>query len=177
MYDQAVVMSQNGLCSNGCVIVTHSTGDLTTRYFLAHQEDWLAAAGITAVLDFAGAGGGTEGSYLIVDDEEGLRKLAEEILSSHGYRVITADSAECALKLLDEESVDLLLSDIIMPGMSGYELAEIVKKNHPDIKIQMASGYSHSSNDTNYNEDLHIHKLKKPYKIKELLHRIRVLLG
>ncbi len=65
MYDQAVEISQAGLCDNGCVMVTISTGDLTTRYFLAHQEDWLSAAGleplnIITVLDFAGAGGGTE---------------------------------------------------------------------------------------------------------------------
>ncbi len=65
LYDDAVALSQAGTCSNGCVIVTHSTGDLVTRYFLENQEDWLAAAGheplnILTVLDFAGAGGGTE---------------------------------------------------------------------------------------------------------------------
>ncbi len=65
LYDDAVSMSQQGLCTNGCVIVTHSTGDLVTRYFLDNQADWLAAAGheplnILTVLDFAGAGGGTE---------------------------------------------------------------------------------------------------------------------
>jgi hypothetical protein len=69
VYNKAVELSQSGLCNDGCVMVTHSTGDLVTRYFLAHQEDWLAAAGlqplnITAVLDFAGAGGGTEPAYI-----------------------------------------------------------------------------------------------------------------
>ena len=85
MYEQAVEMSQTGLCANGCVLVTHSTGDLTARYFLAHQEDWLAAAGlqplnITAVLDFAGAGGGTEGADLIVDAANGDASFLESIL-------------------------------------------------------------------------------------------------
>lgn len=65
LYEDAVSLSQQGLCTDGCVIVTHSTGDLVTRYFLENQEDWLSAAGyeplnILTVLDFAGAGGGTE---------------------------------------------------------------------------------------------------------------------
>lgn len=65
LYNQAITLAENGLCNNGCVMVTHSTGDLVTRYFLEHQEDWLAAQGlpplnIIATLDFAGAGGGTE---------------------------------------------------------------------------------------------------------------------
>ena len=85
MYDQAVQLSQQGLCANGCVMVTHSTGDLVTRYFLAHQEDWLAAAGleplnITAVIDFAGAGGGTEGANLIIDAANGDTNFIETIL-------------------------------------------------------------------------------------------------
>jgi len=65
MYNKAVALSESGFCQNGCVMVTHSTGDLVVRYFLEHQEDWLSSAGyqplnILAVLDFAGAGGGTE---------------------------------------------------------------------------------------------------------------------
>jgi hypothetical protein len=65
IYNKAVTLSQSGLCQDGCVMVTHSTGDLVARYFLEHQEEWLTSAGyqplnVLAVLDFAGAGGGTE---------------------------------------------------------------------------------------------------------------------
>lgn len=65
LYDDAVNLSISGMCTDGCVLVTHSTGDLVARYFLENQADWLAAAGhqplnILTSLDFAGAGGGTE---------------------------------------------------------------------------------------------------------------------
>ena len=65
VFEQAKAHAAAGLCNNGCVLVTHSTGDLVARYFLAHQEAWLTAAGyaplnIVATLDFAGAGGGTD---------------------------------------------------------------------------------------------------------------------
>ncbi|GAA3929247.1 hypothetical protein [Litoribacillus peritrichatus] len=72
IFQQAKQLSIQGTCSDGCVIVTHSTGDLVMRYFLAHQEMWLQDAGlqpldIVAVLDFAGAGGGTELASLAVN--------------------------------------------------------------------------------------------------------------
>ena len=62
---QAKVYSANGLCDMGCVLVTHSTGDLVARHFLAHQKEWLRNEGyeplkIIATLDFGGAGGGTD---------------------------------------------------------------------------------------------------------------------
>ena len=65
LYNDAVNLSLSGLCNDGCVLVTHSTGDLVARYFLENQADWLAANGYTPLniltsLDFAGAGGGTE---------------------------------------------------------------------------------------------------------------------
>ncbi|MCW8983452.1 MAG: PAS domain S-box protein, partial [Gammaproteobacteria bacterium] len=60
---------------------------------------------------------------LVVDDEAGLRTVTEEFLSSAGYRVITAESGDEALKILECEHVDLLLSDVVMPGMDGYHLA------------------------------------------------------
>lgn len=71
LYNQAVEIAQAGTCASGCVFITHSTGDLVTRYFLEHQEVWLEAAGyqpltVIASLDFAGAGGGTEVADLAI---------------------------------------------------------------------------------------------------------------
>ena len=65
MFEQAKALSAAGTCNNGCVFMTHSTGDLTLRYFIENQEDWFADAGmeplkVLAVIDYAGAGGGTE---------------------------------------------------------------------------------------------------------------------
>ncbi len=65
VFEQASDLSRRGVCKVGCVLVTHSTGDLVSRYFIANQEAWLTAAGlqplnIVATLDLAGAGGGTD---------------------------------------------------------------------------------------------------------------------
>ncbi len=115
-------------------------------------------------------------TILVVDDEEALCGLAEEILIKHGYKVLCAENGKQALEILKTESVDLLFSDVIMPGMDGYELASRVKKNYPDIIIQMASGFSNKRHESEFNEKLHQQRLLKPYRSKMLLRRIRELL-
>ena len=113
---------------------------------------------------------------LVVDDEISLLKLCAEILESNGYRTFTADSGEKALEILEIESIDLLLSDVIMPGMSGYELATIVQKKYPAIKIQMASGFTGDSEENNRDDDLFNNLLRKPYHMDVLLKKVRALL-
>lgn len=112
---------------------------------------------------------------LVVDDEPALRELARQILSHFGYIVITACSGDAALKILASQTIDLMLSDVIMPNMDGYQLARKVSKLYPSVKIQLASGFS----DNRHTEsDLHLrqHMLHKPYSSKELLTSIRLLL-
>ncbi len=115
-------------------------------------------------------------TILVVDDEEALCDLAEEILLKHGYKVLRAPSGEKALEILETETVHLLFSDVIMPGMDGYELASRVKKKYPDIIIQLASGFSNMRHESEFDEKLHQQRLLKPYRSKILLHRIRALL-
>jgi len=115
-------------------------------------------------------------TILVVDDEEALCGLAKEILIKHGYKVLCAENGKKALEILETESVDLLFSDVIMPGMDGYELASRVKKSYPDIIIQMASGFSKMRYESEFDEKLHQQRLLKPYSSKMLLHRIRELL-
>lgn len=114
-------------------------------------------------------------TVLVVDDEITLRELAEEILTSHGYRVICAESGEQALEILENESVDLLFSDVIMPAMDGHQLAEKVLASYPHIKVQMTSGFSDKIYEGE-NEALHHQLLNKPYTPSELLERVRKLL-
>jgi len=112
---------------------------------------------------------------LVVDDEPALRELAKQILTHFGYQVTTACSGDAALKVLGSQPIDLMLSDIIMPNMDGYQLSRLVTKQYPKIKIQLASGFS----DNRHTEsDLHLQKnmLHKPYSSKELLTSIRLLL-
>lgn len=120
-------------------------------------------------------GGGLE-TILIVDDEPALTQLAYEILSRQGYNIFTANSASEALVYMDNEPIDLLISDIIMPEMDGYELANIVRKKHPSIKIQMASGFTSESQSGGL---FHTEQptLTKPYRKNTLISTVRNILS
>ncbi|MCP4411280.1 MAG: PAS domain S-box protein [Gammaproteobacteria bacterium] len=115
-------------------------------------------------------------SILIVDDEAILLNLLSSIVKSHGYTVFRAGSAKLALELLKKEHVDLMISDVIMPKMNGYQLASIVQKKYPHIKIQLASGYSDERQKSKFDRYLYNNLLFKPYDTSALLKRIRLLL-
>ncbi len=116
-------------------------------------------------------------TILVVDDEVPLLSLCSEILSGNGYNVFTAESGAQALEILEQESINLLLSDVVMPNMNGYELAAIVEEKYPEIKIQMASGYTGENSEDHKNSHLHENILHKPYRIGSLLKRVRELLA
>lgn len=79
---------------------------------------------------------------LLVEDNDQVREFAEALLEHLQCEVVSVDSAESALDMLKREKVDLVFSDIVMPGKSGIELAKIVRDLHPDLPILLASGYS-----------------------------------
>ena len=112
---------------------------------------------------------------LVVDDEPALRELAKQILTLFGYRVFTANSGKNALSTLASHPIDLVLSDVIMPQMDGYQLAKQIAQQYPKVKIQLASGFSDNRH-VNSNEILKKNILNKPYSSKQLLTHIRLLL-
>jgi len=79
---------------------------------------------------------------LLVEDNPQVRDFAEGLLLDLGCKVVPADSAQAALKLLEAEPIDLALSDVVMPGMSGVELARRMLESHPDVPVLLATGYS-----------------------------------
>jgi len=85
---------------------------------------------------------GTE-TLLIVEDQEGVRQLTEELLGQFGYRVLSAPDAGHAVRLLEQNggAVDMVLTDIVMPGMKGPELADIVHERWPAVKVGFMSAY------------------------------------
>ncbi len=121
--------------------------------------------------------GGAE-TVLVVEDEDGLRKVAVRALTAAGYRVLVAPSGAAALQLLEREPgpVDLMLTDVVMPGMSGRELADRLRGLRPAMRVLFTSGYApdvithHGALD----EDLHF--IGKPYTIAELKAKVREVL-
>ncbi len=118
---------------------------------------------------------GTE-TILVVDDEPALLNMTKEVFQQKGYKVKCAENGKQALDILNNEAVDLIFCDIIMPEMDGYQLATIVRHDYPDIKIQLISGFSEKAktDETDYISYTDI--LQKPYKPQTLLQRAKELL-
>jgi two-component system OmpR family response regulator len=105
---------------------------------------------------------------LIVDDEEDLADMAAALLEAHGLEVLVAYSAYEALRLLKENGdIDALFSDVVMPGMTGLQLADAVTEMYPKVKVVLASGYTLPSLLDN-RERPYLYT-SKPYKIDGIL--------
>ncbi len=114
-------------------------------------------------------------NILLVDDEPSLLAVTSKILSVNGYNVFCAQDASGALKILKRESINILISDVIMANVDGYQLASIVKEKYPHIKIQIVSGFAGSHNVDMIDASLQKNALQKPVTNKDLLNRIREL--
>ncbi len=115
-------------------------------------------------------------SILVVDDEAALLNLSAEILRQQGYKVIPVANGQQALEVLKSTPVDLLLSDVIMPGIDGYQLAAEVQAHYPAVKIQLASGFTDDRHSDKLSPKLIDNIIQKPFNIKNVLTRIRSLL-
>ncbi len=79
---------------------------------------------------------------LVVDDEEIVRELTVRVLEGAGYDVVSASAPERALELVDAESVDLVVSDVVMPGLSGVDLLDEIRVRWPDLPVVLMTGGS-----------------------------------
>ncbi len=116
--------------------------------------------------------GGRE-TILVVDDEPALLELSCQMLANHGYHILNASNGNEALNRLQNNTVDLLLTDVIMPKMDGYQLAAIAVKKYPKIKIQIMSGYSSDREECEEDKQLSKKLLHKPFTSEDLLKRVR----
>ncbi len=157
----------------GHIEVTSSPGE-GTRFDIY----WPAAEEEPAVVHAApGQVGGTE-TILFVEDEESILIPTSVLLQRHGYTVMESISAEAALKMVEsaEEDVDLLLTDVILPGMNGRELALEMISRRPDLPVIYTSGYTDDVIEQRGVSNAEIVFLRKPYTIDELLQLIRASL-
>jgi PAS domain S-box-containing protein len=121
---------------------------------------------------------GTE-TILLAEDEAYVRSMVRTALERHGYRVLAVENGPTALARWREnpQAVDLLLTDIVMPeGMSGYDLAEILREQRPDLPIIFSSGYDPEMLAGRRRPDASATFLRKPYDIARLLHAVRACL-
>ena len=126
--------------------------------------------------DSAGAAPkGTGERILLVEDEELIRTLAARVLREGGYAVVEATTAEEALEALDDGQgpFDLVFSDVVLPGMSGVQLADTVISDHPDSRVLLCSGYADRKSQWPLICERGIPFLDKPYSVSALLKVVR----
>jgi signal transduction histidine kinase len=125
----------------------------------------------------ATARGGTE-TILIVEGEEALRHLAERALESAGYRVLMTANGGEALLLLErfDGPVHLMLTDVVMPGMSGRDLAERLRETRPEMKVLYSSGYTDDAILQHGVLDDVTRFIGKPYAVADLKRKVREVL-
>ena len=105
---------------------------------------------------------------LIVDDEEGLREGLSKLLEGEGYAVIAAETGEEALQILQQSHIDLVLTDMRMPGMDGIELLKKIRERHGELGVIILTGYGQIES---YIEAMNfgaIEYVSKPFKVNEL---------
>jgi len=118
--------------------------------------------------------GGSE-TILIVDDEIHIVSMLNQILSKIGYKVLSATNSSKAIALCREykETIDVVLSDIIMPDMNGVELISILRETRPQLKAIFMSGYTNSMATESAGMDKNTVFLQKPFTFEELAKKIR----
>ncbi|MBI3850878.1 MAG: response regulator [Verrucomicrobia bacterium] len=151
----------------GVAVSSHPGTGTSVRVYLPAEKKVVKDNGVsTADLH------GTQ-TILMVDDEDLLLTMGQTILSAFGYRVLTANSGAKALEILsqNETHIDLIITDLVMPNMSGRDLIEHVRQLAPELRIIRSSGYvwpMGKEDDADY--------LQKPFTSQELLLKVKQVL-
>jgi CheY-like chemotaxis protein len=118
-------------------------------------------------------------TILLVEDELIVRELSRQLLESCGYRVVDAADGKEALEIFTtfEGKIDLLLTDVVMPEMSGRELADQLTALQPDLKILFASGYIEDTDGGKGPTHKIVNFIQKPFTQENLSRKIRDIFG
>jgi PAS domain S-box-containing protein len=117
-------------------------------------------------------------TILLVEDEVNLRRLARQYLETQGYKILEAEDSAAALQIVEghQGTIDMLLTDVIMPGMNGRELAVQISKQLPEIRVLYMSGYTENAIGHHGTLDAGINLLQKPFGLPVLRDRVREIL-
>jgi DNA-binding response OmpR family regulator len=116
----------------------------------------------------------TASTILVVEDDAIVRMLIVDVLEELEYTVLEAEDGEVAVKVLEDESkvIDLMMTDLGLPGMDGKELAAIACKLRPTLPVLFASGYAES-----IDVPAGMHNIGKPFSIDQLRDKVKSILG
>jgi CheY-like chemotaxis protein len=116
-------------------------------------------------------------TVLVVDDEESIRMLVTETLGDLGYRAIEAADGPAALRALSgDRHVDLLVTDVGLPGMNGRQLADAIRSTRPGLKVLFITGYAENAVLNHGHLEAGMHVITKPFAMEALASRIREII-
>ncbi len=160
--------------SGGYVFVQSELGRGTAFTIYLPRVDEPCDALISSAASPSSAGGSE--TILLVEDEESVRQLVRETLESRGYRVLGAANGESALAVAaaHKEALHLIITDVVMPGLSGHELTQQLLAVRPTVKVLYLSGYAQDAFPAN---ESHKAFLQKPFTLQSLARKVREVLG
>ena len=163
--------------NNGFISVYSEPGQGSTFKIYLPTQVTSEAAGVRAETPVEMPLGRGE-TILVVEDEPLIRELAEEMLTRLGYGVLVAGSPDEALQRLSEPArrIDLLMTDVVMPGMNGRDLAERLRRDLPDLKTLFMSGYTADVIARRGVLDQGVHFVQKPFTLRDLAVKVHAAL-
>src|SRR5262249_23161141 len=158
---------------SGGHIQVHSALGLGTRFEIFFPLDNTPRSEETRKQEVEYAGPAPHATVLLADDESALRHAVAEMLRQSGYTVLDANTAPEAVDLakFHRGEIDLLLTDIAMPGLRGTDLAAAVRGFRPDIKVIYMSGYAEGISENQTPDEAQY--LQKPFRLATLLNALR----
>ncbi len=162
--------------SGGHIWIYSEVGHGTTfKIYLPRTEEPADSDGVRRAM--ASANSGNE-HILLVEDDEKLRELAHSILTNCGYSVIASTDAQHALSICDQRAsrLQLLLTDVVMPGTSGRALAQFLISRNPKVKVLYMSGYTENAIVHHGVLDTGTHFIQKPFTPSILAGKVREVL-
>src|SRR5712672_922396 len=164
--------------SGGHIKIYSESGEGTTVKIYLPRYTGKVTADEGEALESGDVEGSTGETILIVEDDADVRTFLVEALRELNYRTLSAADALAALRIIDQKNarIDLLLSDVVLPGMNGRELMAEARKQRPDLKVLFMTGYSRNAIVHQGRLDPGIEMVQKPMSQRELAGRIRDLL-
>ena len=119
------------------------------------------------------------GTILLVEDEDAVRMFGSRALRNKGYTVLEAANGEEALEVINatEETIDLIVTDVVMPGMDGHTLVQFVRQEMPEMKVILISGFAENVIPGGIDENAGFDFLPKPFSLKDLAAKVKDVLA